>query len=390
MGSPLQQTPNDALAAAAKPAGLIFPQVPALVSRDPERGLEIANFATNDTAVVDGLFEAEVRDFLGTGAMGALLQALPPDHPLPEMLAQLGSGVGLPLSPETALRLERFDTLFLELTGACTARCDHCYAEAHPEVDSALDLPTCEAVLREARRLGFRRVQLTGGEPLLCTFLPELVRLTSELGLPTCEIFTNGMLLDDALLQRLAPHRPDFAFSFYSHRPEIHDGITQTPGSHALTCAAIRRCVALGLETRVAIIVMQQNSDHVAQTMRYLRELGVSSVSAGSSYGVGRGRPFHGDFELAAEVSQDQGKCSDHHGKLCVAHDGTVYPCIFNRSTPLGRLSERPLRQIVASPALPPADALDAETFLQQTNETLACVECRLTAFALRRLARMR
>ena len=71
-------------------------------------------------------------------------------------------------------------------------------------------------------------------------------------------------------------------------------------------------------------------------------------------------------------------------GKLAVASDGNVYPCIFNRATPLGHISQRSLSTIVAAP--------DVRRSLMQApeedREKLQCAGCRLTAVALRDCAR--
>jgi len=88
--------------------------------------------------------------------------------------------------------------------------------------------------------------------------LLELARRVATLDAPACEIYTNGTLLSDARLDELAPHRPSFAFSFYSHRQEIHEAITRTPNSHELTIQAIRRTLSRGLPVRVSIVVMRE------------------------------------------------------------------------------------------------------------------------------------
>ena len=63
----------------------------------------------------------------------------------------------------------------------------------------------CEQIIDDAHAAGFRRIQFTGGDPLICKFLPELVERAAPL-FELREIYTNGLLLDDELLDRLAPH----------------------------------------------------------------------------------------------------------------------------------------------------------------------------------------
>src|SRR6185436_15248550 len=97
------------------------------------------------------------------------------------------------------------------------------------------------------------------------------------------EIYTNGLALTDELLDKLAPHKPSFAFSYYSHDSTIHDAITRTQGSHRRTRAAISRVVARGLPVRAAMVVLNDNVDGVDATVEDLKSLGVGYVSTGAS-----------------------------------------------------------------------------------------------------------
>lgn len=60
-----------------------------------------------------------------------------------------------------------------------------------------MSLAEIVAIVRAFRRLGVEKVRLTGGEPLLRTDVPELVRaLKQEVGLPDVALTTNGWLLE--------------------------------------------------------------------------------------------------------------------------------------------------------------------------------------------------
>ncbi len=334
-----------------------------------------------------GALATELLALIDSGTEGPLLRAMP------ELGGDLRglSGAGRhALSPTRALELGGWDLLFIELVGRCNERCIHCYADAAPEVESELSLETCVALIDAAAALGFARVQLTGGDPLLCPFVPELVERAARLGVPA-EIYTNGLLLSQKLLERLAPHKPTLAFSFYSHDPAVHDAITQTPNSQALTTRAIERAVAAGFPVRVSIIVMEENAHDLAVTCAFLRARGVEQLAFAPTRSVGRGRNFTGaiDYSLVgrgvsahggASPSERGSRSSHERGKLAVASNGDVYPCIFNRTTPLGNIAQRSLQQIVAAPELRRSllgtDEADAER--------LQCVGCRLTATALR------
>jgi radical SAM protein with 4Fe4S-binding SPASM domain len=72
----------------------------------------------------------------------------------------------------------------------------------------------------------------------------------------------------------------------------------------------------------------------------------------------------------------------DASGKLCIAADGSVYPCIFARRTPLGNIRTAGLDAIVRSLAerRPAAPSAGRWTSCQQS---LGCLDCRMNVYAL-------
>jgi MoaA/NifB/PqqE/SkfB family radical SAM enzyme len=329
------------------------------------------------SASFDGVLAADVAN-VASGEVSPRLAALAKLNQAAAAIASWHNLRWLPLTALDALRLDGFDTLFVEVTGVCNERCQHCYAESGPTVESALDRATCESIIDDAAQLGFRRIQFTGGDPLLCSFLPEL--LARAQAFEVREIYTNGLALTDELLDKLAPHKPSFAFSYYSHDPQIHDAITRTPGSHRRTRAAIGRVVARGLPVRAAMVVFNDNVDGVDATVADLKSLGVGFVSTGASKTAGRGSAFAWQ-PSAANAGSAGHRAADarSNGKLCVTYEGNVVPCIFNRGRVLGSVSaSHRLRDVVAELAATPGPAADADK--------LSCGSCRLTDYALAQL----
>ncbi|HUS65252.1 MAG TPA: radical SAM protein [Kofleriaceae bacterium] len=374
--------------------GLLFPEVPALVARDGE------GFVLLDPGGarwhVSGLLAREIERSLLERAPTAELRRLGAAHVALARLTGWLATPAVPLSREHAVRLDGFDTIFVELLGQCNEQCIHCYAESAPTVTDALERDVVFRVIDDAASAGFRRIQFTGGDPLLCDFLPEAAARAAATGrFKSIEIYTNGLALQDRLLDALAPSRPSFAFSFYSIDPDVHDRITRTPGSQRRTLAAIDRVVARGLDVRVAIVVMQENADRVDELIELLRARGVQYVSWSRTFTVGRGV----DVAAAGGVTDARGggpsiqaEQGGHRaparggrsglGKLAVTYTGDVVPCIFQRRAVLGNVrSGRSLEEIATTPTgragrrgLPVAN--DARARLQ-------CASCRLTDAAL-------
>jgi MoaA/NifB/PqqE/SkfB family radical SAM enzyme len=369
-------------------AGGIAPAHPAAWVVDGEGTLQIVDFASGRTAAADGVLRDEWLAFIRRdAAAGPLLAALGERHPVYQLARVIREGAKLPLTRADALRLRAFDTLFVEVTSRCNERCRHCYAGAGPsEGGCDLGIDAFERALRDARALGFRRIQLTGGEPLLRADLPDLVALVRAAGFDVCEIFTNGTLLEDALLDRLAPLAPSFAFSLYSWDPRTHDGITSLPGSHAATSDAVRRVLGRGLSARGAMVVMEVNAAQVVPTLGFMESLGLKERATARSHAVGRGTRFEGPYELPAQPERDR-PCDAFEragtGVLRIGADGAVYPCIFNRADRLGSLADRTLAQIVGNPERPAVPHSASADFLRLASSRLQCLTCRATAWVL-------
>ena len=333
------------------------------------------------SASFDGELAVDVSR-VATGAVSARLAALAKANQAAAAIASWRELAWLPLTALDALRLDGFDTLFVELVGMCNERCVHCYAESSPMVTDALAREVCEAIIDDGLALGFRRIQFTGGDPLLCSFLPELVARAKDYEVR--EIYTNGLSLDEELLGKLAPHRPSFAFSYYSHDPAAHDAITRTPGSQRRTRAAIARAVGRGLPVRCSLVVLPENVDQVDATYEDLHGLGVTAIYAAPSKSAGRGASFlwrpRDTGAAGAGASAGHRGAAMHDGKLAVTYTGEVVPCIFNRSRVLGRVtSSHRLRDVVAALAVAPGPAAGADK--------LSCSSCRTTDRALAVLA---
>lgn len=373
-------------------SGVLFPSVAAMVARDGEGFMLISG--TGARAHVRGPICADIEDSLARGAATPGLTRLALAHPaLGELVAWLATPA-VPLTRYNAVRLDGFDTLFLELLGRCNERCVHCYADSAPTVTGALEHDVVLAVIDQAAAEGFRRIQFTGGDPLLCEFLPEAVAHAAARGVPHIEIFTNGLALPPQLLDQLAPHRPAFAFSFYSTDPDAHDRVTRTPGSHRRTLAAIDRVAERGLATRAAVVVLDPSTD-VDAVAALLRAHGVGMVSWTRTYAVGRGTELAGTsitepragmsggspaVEAGGHTAPGERSC---RGKLCVTYNGDVVPCIFQRDTVLGNVrSGRTLSELVAG-ARAQAGAPRGLPIATDPARRLQCASCRLTDTAL-------
>jgi MoaA/NifB/PqqE/SkfB family radical SAM enzyme len=348
-----------------------------------------------------------VRAELLAGQMPQALAAMALcDKTLARLRVALQGHALAPLDRATLLRGDGYGQLFVELTARCNERCVHCYAESSPDRTEALDMDSIRRVLDDARDLGFHSVQFTGGDPLVSPLCAEAVEYAAALGIPSIELYTNGLGLSDRLYAQLKACSVAFAFSFYSADARAHDAITRTPGSQRRTLAAIKRVLADGVPARVSVIVMDQNRDQIEATRSLLLGLGLSEAAIGMDVqrSVGRGlmtiRPKdsgiagHLGGHKADDKADDEAdvKPDDDamrlRGRAAVSYDGIVYPCIFSRSFVLGSVHERRLKDILRDPIPLELEPEGLFASSARMEERLACWECRLTGALLGSQAR--
>jgi MoaA/NifB/PqqE/SkfB family radical SAM enzyme len=320
----------------------------------------------------------------GLGQLGALR----PD--LERLHVALTTAQPQPLTYRTLLGRSGWDILFLELTGQCNERCRHCYAESSPERKEQLSWPEIEAVIHAAQTLGVRRLQLTGGDPLVSRHCLEAARLATRLAVPEVEIYTNGLGLTESLADELCGLGAKFAMSFYSHRPEVHDRVTGTPGSQQRTLAAIERVLRRKSELRVSLISTVDNRDDMAGTIELLEAVGLRRDQLGldEERGVGRGQ-FEDAGDQVPHALLEAAGPSTHGaaqggGKLCVSYRGELLPCIFSRAQRLGSIRESSLLGLLDTP-LELRSTVPRLAFAQP-EARLTCADCRLNESLLGRL----
>lgn len=88
----------------------------------------------------------------------------------------------------------------------CNMRCKFCFARFEETRDylknnREVSKKNCIKIINQANNAGIRKITFVGGEPLLCPWLPKLLRITKEHGIKTM-IVSNGALLDNSWLQQ--------------------------------------------------------------------------------------------------------------------------------------------------------------------------------------------
>lgn len=148
----------------------------------------------------------------------------------------------------------------------CNMRCRFCFA-TFEDVRGQLPkghLPREQSV--ELVRLlarSFQKITFAGGEPLLCPWLPELVRAAHEQGAVTM-LVTNGSRLQPQMLEQLAGHLDWAALSVDSASEATHLKLGRAVGNKALSLedyeAVAARLREVGVRVKLNTVVTSLNA----------------------------------------------------------------------------------------------------------------------------------
>jgi MoaA/NifB/PqqE/SkfB family radical SAM enzyme len=187
----------------------------------------------------------------------------------------------------------------------CNLACSYCLTGSSPRAPRRVLAP--ERIIEiadQAAGLGFRCFGISGGEPLLNTWLPEVAL---ELGrrMPLV-LLTNGTLFTKRMLRRVEPfagHPIELQISLDSADP-IENDTMRGPRNHERVVTAIPELVARGITVRVATTLEQDGGHDLDRLCALHRRLGVDDDHHIVRPIVHRGRAVENDLGIPAGQPQ--------------------------------------------------------------------------------------
>ena len=153
-----------------------------------------------------------------------------------------------------AIREERMSGIvWLYTNYHCNLACSYCLTSSAPKVDPRLlERDQVLATVTEARDLGFREVGITGGEPFLLSWLPQVIAEAAQV-LPMT-VLSNGTLFTPRLVEKLAPlaDLPVRIQISLDRADAIENDEMRGPENHRRVMEAIPRLVEAGIKVRIA------------------------------------------------------------------------------------------------------------------------------------------
>jgi len=253
-----------------------------------------------------------------------------------------------------ALRLNIPLSVQLDLTYRCNERCVHCYLDHNDKGE--MTTAEIKHLLEEMAEAGVFILTLSGGEIFLRKDLFEILEYARQRLTFCVKLKTNAILIREREAARICELGVEaIQISIYSHRPEVHDGITLVPGSLKRSLDAIRFLKSQGLRVIMANVLMMQNLADYDGVRALAAELGVECTLDPTitpmmdgdrsvlSLGIHQQalRQVFRDSALIGDVDEfcaipakprdselDSTPCSAGHTTCYVSPYGDVFPCV--------------------------------------------------------------
>ncbi len=158
----------------------------------------------------------------------------------------------------------------LDLTYRCNNRCRHCWLRTK---DGSGELSTKEiiALVDAARAMGCRDWGISGGEPMLRPDFAEIFDYITT-HTKTYSINTNGTLITEEIA-KLMTRKGSKMVAIYGATAEVHDHVTQNPGSFAATMHGFSLLKEAGAGFIVQIIPMKDNYHQLQEMIKLAKSL---------------------------------------------------------------------------------------------------------------------
>lgn len=161
------------------------------------------------------------------------------------------------------------------VTGHCNLKCRHCYMSAPDYKYHDLTKDECFEIIRQFREAGVLTVTITGGDPFVRKDIFEILDRIYQEGLGIPQIYTNGLLLNEQILDWFLERgkKPDFVLSFDC--VGCHDWMRGVENVEAPTIEAIRLLRSRGFSVMIETAICGKNISRLLDTYEILKELGI-------------------------------------------------------------------------------------------------------------------
>lgn len=265
-------------------------------------------------------------------------------------------------------------SLHIEITSKCNERCVHCYIP-HENKINHIDADLFYNILNQCKNMNLLHITISGGEPMLhknfCDFLKKCRDYDFSVSL-----LSNLTLLNEEILEEIkANPLLGVQVSLYSMDSNIHDEITQMQGSFNKTKDAILKLIENNIPLKISCPILKENKNCYIDVVNWAKE---HKILVGNDYVILAkynhetdnlshrlsiddvkdviGNIIENDTEYVIQmeaeaekkknISENDFVCSVCHSSICIADNGSVYPCAGWKDYVVGNIKNTSLKEI--------------------------------------------
>lgn len=257
--------------------------------------------------------------------------------------------------------------VWLEITEACNLNCIHCYGEWGHRLCESENYLTCSEwknVIDIIYDLGCRKIQFIGGEPLASSDFYELITYAHKKPMKQIDVFTNGTLINDKLINMFKEVGANIRVSIYGHNSDVHDGITGCKGSFDKTVCNVKKMQEIGIPVNIAVVLMHENEKYATEIEAFISSFGshgydtIRQTTFGTQHkhSIKNVKILSDRYQLKPDFSVKM-KEFDYNkkwnncwfGKVAITSKGDIIPCIFARECIMGNIKNDSIDTITAN-----------------------------------------
>ncbi len=183
----------------------------------------------------------------------------------------------------------------------CNLRCRHCWIDpgCNNTVQGELRFEEVKDLFLQGKALGMSGVKLSGGEPLLFSYIRPLIRFLGEEKLKIV-LETNGTLVDDEIAAALSEAHAFVSVSLDGSNEKIHNLLRLSSNSFRDAIRGIEVLERHGIAPQIIFSIHRKNQDNLGEMIAFARSLGADSLKINLIRGVGRAADLDGNGELTS------------------------------------------------------------------------------------------
>ena len=158
-------------------------------------------------------------------------------------------------------------SLRITLTNRCNVNCIYCHHDGMRSSKNEMTPDEIYKICQIAKRIGVRKIRLSGGEPLIRKDIVEIVSKISSIGFNDISITTNGILLEKYAKDLKEAGLDRVNVSLDTLNPETYEFITKKDYLEA-TKKGILKSVEVGLyPVKINMVIMKDINEHEIKDM---------------------------------------------------------------------------------------------------------------------------